>query len=511
MKIKFEKREIQIMLVATIIGLIFGWMLFGNGETDNNHSHSDSEIAETIWTCSMHPQIKMSEPGLCPICGMDLIPLGSSAKTDAAYGIEINESEIALANIQTSIVRKAQPTKILQLFGAVEVDERNIFQITARYNGRIENLEINFTGQKVQKGQLLGTIYSPELISAQKELLEAIKIKATNPSFYNSARNKLKLWNLTDKQIDDLENSKNTNTIFDILSPVGGIITKKIISSGDYVKEGTILFEVMDLSKVWIQFDAYQEDLQWINLNDKIEFTIQSFPGKKYDGKVTFVDPWINENTHVAKVRVEANNRDNWLKPGMFVSGTLSSSYYKNSSELIIPKTAVLWTGKRSIVFVKIPNSQKPLFAYREITLGQLTNEGYVVDEGLTEGEEIVSNGVFNVDAASQLLGNTSMMHPKNDIVLATMESNLKTESFKVFGNCEMCEERIETAAKSINGISKADWDKNTKIINVVFDPGKTRIQDIQKVIAQAGHDTELEKAPIEVYNSLPACCEYRE
>jgi membrane fusion protein, copper/silver efflux system len=509
MNIKLEKKEIRLITISVIIGLIIGWMFFYTGEITKSHNHEETADVETIWTCSMHPQIKMSEPGLCPICAMDLVPIGLVTSSEE-YDVQISESAVQLANIQTTLVKKKQPEKSIQLFGTVQPDDRNISQITARFNGRIEDLQINFIGQNVKKGQIIGSIYSPELISAQKELLQAVKSKTSNPAFYNSIRNKLKLWNLTDAQIEAIENKGNPKFSMEMVSSVNGSVILKNISIGDYVKEGSVLFEVTDLSKLWIQFEVYEEDLPWININDEIEFTIQSFPGKKHSGKVKFLDPWINENTRVAKIRVEVNNPNQNLKPGMYANGLLNSSSQSNSDKLIIPKTAVLWTGKRSVVFVKVPDLNIPSFAYREIILGVYTNDGYVVEEGLIEGEEIVTNGVFKVDAASQLIGNASMMNPRNDINFTGMQSNLKKESFKVFGNCAMCEDRIETAVNSLMGIKKADWNRDTKLIEIIFNPDKIKLKTVHKIIAEVGHDTELEEANKSVYDELPACCEYR-
>ena len=509
MKINFEKKEIRLVTISVFVGLIIGWIFFSNSITLDNHNHIESQKSETVWTCSMHPQIKLSEPGLCPICAMDLIPLNTSNSAEE-YDIQISESALQLANIQTTIVENMNPKKTIEMFGTVQSSEKNITQITARFSGRIENLNVNFTGQNVKKGQVLGSVYSPDLISAQKELLQALKSKSTNPTFYNSTRKKLKLWNLTDNQIDEIESNGSPKNVLDIISPANGIVNLKNISIGDYVNEGSVLFEVSDLSKVWIQFEAYEEDLPWIKLNDEIDFTINSFPGKIHSGKVKFMDPWINRESLIARVRLEVENPDLLFKPGMYVNGTLKSSSLSNSDKLIIPKTSVLWTGKRSVVFVKVPDHTKPSFSYREIILGQLTSNGYIVEEGLNAGEEIVTNGVFKVDAASQLIGNASMMNPKNDIFFTGQNSELKKETFKVFGNCSMCEDRIESAVKELDGIKKADWNKDTKLIEIIYDPINANLTSIHKKIAAVGHDTELVKAPQEVYNELPGCCEYR-
>jgi Cu(I)/Ag(I) efflux system membrane fusion protein len=413
---KIERKNIIIGIAALVIGLALGWIFFG-GSSNTTAEHTEiaehDHEGETIWTCSMHPQIRMDEPGQCPICGMDLIPLETESDDEAVGPDEIQMSEagVKLAEIQTVKVRMGQPERTVFLLGIIKPDERNIAEITARFGGRIEKLSINFTGQNVRKGDKLATIYSPELISAQRELVEAIKYKKTNPGFYKAAHTKLLLWDLTEGQIDELENSGKVQHYFSLLSPISGTVTKRDVSIGDYVKVGSPMFEVINLKKVWVMFDAYESDLPWIKNRDEIDFTIQSLPGRNFTGKVKYIDPFIDEKTRVAKVRVELNNSKQELKPEMFANGVLRSKI-KSTDDLLIPKSSILWTGKRAVVYIKIPNRKKPTFQYREIVLGPEAGNFYVVASGLTEGEEIAVNGVFKIDAAAQLSGKPSMMNP---------------------------------------------------------------------------------------------------
>ncbi len=417
MKIKLNKREIGIMAIALVAGLIFGWLFFnGSGNTviEDGHNHElETGQEKTVWTCSMHPQIKKDEAGQCPICGMDLIPLENDMKEEAAAPEEVQMSQAAmkLAEVETTIVKKGKPERTVFLLGTVKPDERNISELTARFGGRIEKLFINFTGQDVKKGQKLAMIYSPELISAQKELLETMKYKETNPGFYKATRTKLKLWDLTEEQIDNLEKAGETQHYFELLSPISGTVTMRHVSLGDYIKEGNPLFEVINLRKVWVMFDAYESDLPWIRTGDEMNFTIQSVPGKTYKGKVKYIDPFINAKTRVAKVRVELNNPNLELKPEMYASGTLQSKM-EQTTDLLIPRSAVLWTGKRAVVYVKVPNRKQTSFVYREIGLGPKAGNFYVILDGLKEGEEIAINGVFKIDASAQLAGKPSMMNP---------------------------------------------------------------------------------------------------
>ena len=416
---KLNKKNIIIGSAALIIGLGLGWVIFGGSssktseqvEITEQHDHE----GETIWTCSMHPQIRMDKPGKCPICGMELIPLAEEEQTEEETSpdeIKMTPSAIALANIETVKVKKGIPERTVYLLGTVQPDERNIAELTARFGGRIEKLYVNFTGQNVRQGERLATIYSPELIAAQRELIEAAKYKSVNPAFYKSARTKLKLWDLTDAQIDGLENSGKTQHYFDLLSPITGTVTKRDVAIGDYVKVGSPMFEVINLRKVWVMFDAYENDLPWIQTGDEMDFTIQSLPGKTYKAKVKYIDPFIDPKTRVAKVRVELKNPDLSLKPEMYAAGILKSKM-KQTNDLLIPNTSILWTGKRAVVYVKVPNRKQPTFVYREIVLGPEAGNFYVVSSGLKEGEEIVMNGVFSVDAAAQLAGKPSMMNPE--------------------------------------------------------------------------------------------------
>jgi len=526
------RKNLKLVIGALIVGLLFGWLFFHSGGTSSSHSaeqeltghegHDHESEDPSTWTCSMHPQIKQNKPGDCPICGMDLIPLASmDAGGDDVDPNEIMMSESAakLAAIQTMIVSAGFPEKSIHLQGKIHADERRIAELTARFGGRIEELSVNFTGQNVKKGQKMATIYSPELVTAQRELLEAIAFKESRPSLYTAAKGKLKLWDLNDAQIQAIEQKGEPQLYFDVLSPISGTVTMRHVAIGDYVKEGNALFKVVDLTKVWALFDAYESDLPWIKLKDEVEFNIQSLPGRTFKSNVSFIDPFIDATTRVAKVRVELNNSKLEVKPEMFINGIVHSKIAASGTQILIPKTALLWTGKRAVVYVKVPERENPSFLYREIVLGPEAGNFYVVAKGLHEGEEIAVNGVFKIDAAAQLQGLPSMMNPDGGVVATghnhddgSIKSTKNGEhaSFKVGGNCEMCKDRIEKAALSISGVTSANWDAETKELHVNFNKDVS-VDNIHKAIAKSGHDTELEKAPDEVYKELPECCLYRE
>jgi Cu(I)/Ag(I) efflux system membrane fusion protein len=294
-------------------------------------------------------------------------------------------------------------------------------------------------------------------------------------------------------------------------------VTSRRVNAGDYVSPGTVLFDIADLSNVWIMFDAYESDLQFLHEGEKISFTVQALPGNNYSAKIIFIDPVIDPVTRVAGVRAETNNGTKKLKPGMFATGIVLSPASGYKDNLVIPRSSVLWTGKRSVVYVKQPGSVDPAFKIREIELGPMLGDSYLVKDGLMEGEEIVTQGTFSVDAAAQLEGKPSMMNSSIGKVIngqdhgnLQAEQAMRYESFEVSGNCEMCKDRIEAAAKSVRGVSVALWDIGTKNLRVGFDSAVTTLDAIQKAIADAGHDNFKYRAPDEVYNKLPEFCLYR-
>ncbi|MFZ0281150.1 MAG: efflux RND transporter periplasmic adaptor subunit [Bacteroidales bacterium] len=396
-----------------ILGIFLGWLLFHSSRKSEERPENPSEAAQAaIWTCAMHPQIRMSGPGKCPICGMDLIPLvqngNSSIDPDA---VRLTKEAFQLANVMTTVVSKQKPIKEVRLYGKVQADEKLFQSQVAHIPGRIERLAINFTGETISKGQVLAEIYSPELITAQQELLETIKTKQIQPELYEASKEKLHQWKLTDDQIAKIENSGVVQNNFMVVSNTSGTVIDRRVNTGDHVSEGTILFEIADLSKVWVMFDAYESDLQFLRIGEKISFTLQSFPGIEYSGNIAFIDPVIDPVTRVAKVRVETGNQSGKLKPEMFATGIVSATLSQYGDNFIIPRSAVLWTGKRSIVYVKQPDTGEPIFKIREVGLGPMLGDSYVITDGLSEGEEIVTNGAFSVDAAAQLEGKPSMMN----------------------------------------------------------------------------------------------------
>ncbi|MDA8571197.1 efflux RND transporter periplasmic adaptor subunit [Schleiferiaceae bacterium] len=415
-----NKTTAVIAISTLAIGLLLGWIIFGTSneiQTDE-HKHSAMADSETIWTCSMHPQIRQNEPGDCPLCGMDLIPLESTDGELDPMAVSMSPTAMQLAQVQTMVVNKGKADKSIRLNGKVQADERLLFTQPSHIPGRIEKLSVNFTGEFVSAGQVLANVYSPELVTAQEELFEAKKIKESQPALFNAAKEKLKNWKLTDKQIDQIIASNKTVEQFPILANVSGYVTKKMVNLGDYIRQGEALYEIADLSKVWLLFDVYESDMTWINKGDAVIYTVQSIPGKTFQGRISYIDPVINPKTRVAKARLEATNKGLMLKPEMFATGTIEAKTNTDNESLTVPKTAVMWTGKRSVVYVMQMSAQGVSFIMREVTLGPELGESYVIDEGLQPGEEIAINGTFSIDAAAQLAGKPSMMNPEGGVAM---------------------------------------------------------------------------------------------
>jgi len=411
------KKNVLYLILTLIAGIFIGWIVFHSpGKKGENQKQeiSSNDKEETIWTCSMHPQIRMHEPGQCPICGMDLIKLGQKSETADPGSIHLSQEAIELANVMTTRVSGQKAVKEIRLYGKVQADERLLQSQVAHIPGRIDKLLVNYNGEKVRNGQTLALIYSPELVTAQQELLEAAKTKQSQPEIYEAAKEKLRQWKLTDEQISSIENSGTVKTELEAISSTNGIVTSVRVKTGDHVAEGTVLYDIADLSRLWVMFDAFESDLGFLNKGDKLAFTIQALPGINYSGNITFIDPVIDPVTRVARVRVEVNNESGKLKPEMFATGIVSANLTEYNKNIIIPRSAVLWTGKRSIVYVK-EQGEEPVFRLREVELGPMLGSTYVIMSGLTEGEEIVTQGAFSIDAAAQLEGKPSMMNQSGE------------------------------------------------------------------------------------------------
>ena len=435
---------------------------------------SAAESSGEVWTCSMHPQIRQPNPGLCPICEMDLIPL----KNESGGGLRevaVTPEASALLDLKVSPVVRSPATARVSLFGKVAHDERRLSTITSRVGGRIDRLYVDFTGARVRKNDHLAELYSPEILVAQRELIEATKalragahpssdaVDETRQRLLAAAREKLRLLQLSESQIDDIATQKAPSDHITIRSPQNGIVVVKFVNEGQYVKTGERLFQVADLSHVWLELEAYESDLPWVRYGQKVTFEVEALPGEQFEGRVAFIEPEINPVTRVTKVRLNVENKKLQLKPGMFARarvqalvaadgkvidpglagkwispmhpeivkdapgkcdlcgmdlvpaeelGFVAESNDSADLPLLVPASAVLRTGERAVVYVRLPEMTDPVFEGREIVIGPQVGDHFMVRSGLTAGELVVTQGAFKLDSELQIKAKPSMMNP---------------------------------------------------------------------------------------------------
>jgi Cu(I)/Ag(I) efflux system membrane fusion protein len=456
-------------IIVVILAFLIGYISKVGPSIDHaSHKHTESVKQETgkieMWTCSMHPQIKQPNPGKCPICGMDLVPVKKSDSDEQGeWELKLSERAIKLASIQTAPAERRYVAAEIRLVGKVVYDETRLKYITAWVPGRIDRLYVDYTGIQVRKGDHLASLYSPQLITAQQELIEAKKFPYKN---IEAVREKLRLWGLTKKQIKEIEMQGRTKDHLTIYSPIGGVVVHKNAIEGMYVKTGTRIYTIADLTTIWVKLDVYESDLPWIRYGQTVEFETEAYPGDKFTGKIAFIDPVLNQKTRTVKVRLNVLNSDGRLKPEMFVRAIVRSKlsatgkvmdedlmgkwispmhpeiikdgpgkcdicgmpvvkaeelgYLKKSQEdkekpLIIPASAPLLTGTRAIVYVELPD-KKGSYEGREIILGPRAGDYYTVKEGLREGELVVVNGAFKIDSDLQIQAKPSMMNPEGGV-----------------------------------------------------------------------------------------------
>lgn len=387
--------------------------------------HEQVQEAPQVWTCSMHPQIRRNEPGQCPICGMDLIPAeGESAQAEPGMA-KLSARARALAQLRTTPIRRVSPSSEHKLLGKVDYDESRFRMITPWVGGRIDRLHVRTTGTEIKRGQTVATIYSPEVYAAMRDLVTAAKqVERLGQGMHGagrlagaaleSARERLRLLGISDQRIAAIEKNRKVPKQIAIPAPFGGTVLERKVEQGDFVEPGTVLFHVADLSQVWVQLEAYETDLPHLAVGQPVDISITSLPGETFEGRVAFIDPVIDAKTRTARVRIEVPNPEGVLRPGMFAEAVIESPA-AGSGTLTVPGTAVLFTGRRSVVYVEVPG-RPGTYELREVRLGPKAGPVYPVLSGLADGEAVVTHGAFVLDADVQLnQGGLSMMALPDD------------------------------------------------------------------------------------------------
>jgi Cu(I)/Ag(I) efflux system membrane fusion protein len=399
---------------------------------------------QTLYTCSMHPQVVQDHPGDCPICGMTLVAmrkppalaakdrqvaaagsrkikyykstmlLGEISQTprkdsmgmdmvpvyegeEETNAISVDPATVQKMGVRTALVTKAPVLRVIRTVGTIDYNETALADVTTKFRGWIEKLYVDSTGKQVHKGEPLFDIYSPELYSAQNEYVLALN--QGSAGLKASARQKLKLFDVTDDQIAELEKTRQPQRTLRVDAPIDGIVVEKMVVQGQMVEAGMKLYRLADLSIVWVQSQIYEQDLALLKLGQEAEVILSYLPDRKFTGRITYIYPTVDEKTRTARVRMEFHNPGLFLKPGMFATVELQAEV--SSSGLLIPDMAVLRSGEKNTVFVALDDGH---FEPREITLGpHAENDTYEVLSGLKEGERVVTSGQFMLDSESQL------------------------------------------------------------------------------------------------------------
>jgi Cu(I)/Ag(I) efflux system membrane fusion protein len=486
-----RKGVVGILLVAA--GFAVGYIVSfaARGGAADGEVHAEAATAQK-WYCSMHPQIIGDNPGLCPICEMDLIPMPQDMVAEAApRELAVSEAAAKLMAIQVSPVERRFVASEVRMVGKVDYDETRVKHITAWVPGRLDRLYVDFTGTRISKGDHLVYLYSPELLSAQAELLQAARavsamdqggsdyVRRSTTGTLDAARQKLRLLGLTAEQVSQIVESGEPLTHLTIYSPIGGVVIQKMANEGMYVQTGTHIYTVADLSQIWVKLEAYESDLAWIRYGQEVEFSTEAYPGEPFKGRISFIDPVLDPKTRTVKVRVDVPNRDGKLKPEMFVRAVVRSQIAQGGTvmdpdmagkwicpmhpsvvrpqsgqcdlcgmdlvtteslgyvvaetpqqaPLVIPDSAPLVTGRRAVVYVRKPDTELPTFEGREVVLGPRAGGYYLVTSGLQEGEQVVTHGNFKIDSALQIQARPSMMNPAGGTAPAGHQHELQGQT----------------------------------------------------------------------------------
>ena len=435
-------------ILTLLVGVLIGYFILNKSENQQidksaNHSINESTNQQTeIWTCSMHPQIRQNEPGICPICEMDLILLDNSMDNDDPTILRMSKESAKLAQIETFIVGGENNTdknlenqngnSSIKVDGTIKLDERTIKSQTAHLSGRIETMSVTFEGQYVTKGQKIATIFSTELLASSQELITAAQFSDRVEGLQEAAAQKLKNWKITDKQIQQILSTNTPIETITIYADYSGYVLNRKLSQGDYVKQGQALFTIGSTNNLWLIFDVFESDLSNVRKGNKVVFTTPSVPNKEFGARVTYIDPILNSASRTAIIRAEINNSGNLLKPGMLLNGFItsnkSSSANSKISSVIVPNTAILWTGERSVVYVQLPDLEVPSYQFREVKIGNRSGDYTTIVSGLKDGEHVVTQGAFAIDAAAQLNNNMSMMN--KNVKVKKDEQNIISPTF---------------------------------------------------------------------------------
>ena len=365
------------------------------------------------WVDPMHPAYTSDKPGKAPDCGMELVPVYADAKAPVTTGIDgyanvkLTSDRQQLIGVQTGMTEMRTLGPSVRTIGRVALDETRLYKISTKFDGYIDKLYVNVTGQEIRKGQPLFSVYSPDLLATQQDYLLAMRAATQAPSLLAAARQRLLLWDVTPLEIRELERTHVARKSITIYSPAGGYVMNKIAVAGARVTAGDPLFEIANLNRVWVEADVYESELPFITLGATATATLSYVPGRTWTGRVTFIAPIVDPLTRTVKVRSEFDNAGGALKPDMFGDVVIQQPARE---VVVVPDSAVLQTGTRSVVFlVKSDGTFEP----REVSVGTKSDQFYEVRSGLTAGQKVVTQANFLIDSESRLKAALAQMKPE--------------------------------------------------------------------------------------------------
>jgi Cu(I)/Ag(I) efflux system membrane fusion protein len=414
-----KKKNIIYIVVGIIIGILGGYLLSiyiipTDKQSKDAHQHqlTQDTASETIYTCSMHPQIRQKEPGLCPICEMELVPLKESGTNDPLT-LSMTPQAVKIAQLETQKVFSDQETTegALELSGHISVNEDKVVNEVSYFPGKVERLHVKSKGVYVKEGEKIADVFAPDLRVVQQELISTYQRRDENPELYSAAARKMKYWEIDKDLIMEIAESGIVRSFIPIYAQHSGYITALKVREGDYITRGSKLLELANLSSVWVEFDVNESQLSKVDRGSQVTFSTVAYPANEYTARITYVDPFIDPQSGTAVVRATVPNYGNRFKPNMIAKGYVTFKKRISSSQLLVPASAVLWTGERSVIYVKDTTSDLPSYQYREVKLGAKVRDQYIITEGLNSGEEVVVQGAFSLDAAAQLNNQKSMMN----------------------------------------------------------------------------------------------------
>jgi RND family efflux transporter MFP subunit len=426
MKVPIPKTAVLITIIALVFGMTSCSKESGTGKSSN----------VDYYTCTMHPSVHEKEPGTCPICSMDLVPVmkgdvtpassskqppkhdhaamlagrpsGDTASAPASHEFMVPVERQQQIGVTYAKVERKPLFHTIRAVGLIVPDKGRNWQFVSRVDGYVQKLQVTAPGELVNKNAPLLSIYSPDLLTSEREFVELLRMRdqakskearETPRRLIESARRRLQLWNVTEEQIAELEKTRKASDTLTLLSPFRGVVQSVPVEQGKNVKVGDMLVEVADLSVVWVWAEFYENELPMLQVGQKIGITTKSYPGEKFEGTITLINPFLEEAKRTAKVRIDIANPDFKLRPGMYVNAELAMDM---GQALTVPVSAVMPTGTRNVVFVdKNEGKLEP----RVIELGTKYGDIYEVKSGLKENERVVASANFLIDAESKVQG----------------------------------------------------------------------------------------------------------